>query len=145
LIASPTPDYGFDYNGARDNYVVDEEKSQVVRRIFRMVGAEGTSLNSVKKTFDREGVPTPRGSRYWGATFIKRVITDDVYRPHAFEEVKALVSPEVASRLVPTRDTACGGSTVAAGPRSRFLSSRPTAAGATCGAPRLSRSPERRG
>jgi hypothetical protein len=73
----------------------------VVRRIFRMVGAEGESLNSVKKTFDREGVPTPRGSRYWGATFIKRVITDDVYRPHAFEEVKALVSPEVASRLDP--------------------------------------------
>jgi site-specific DNA recombinase len=101
LIASPTPDYGFDYNGARDNYVVDEEKMQVVRRIFRMVGAEGESLNSVKKTFDREGVPTPRGSRYWGATFIKRVITDDVYRPHAFEEVKALVSPEVASRLDP--------------------------------------------
>jgi hypothetical protein len=101
LIASPTPDYGFDYNGARDNYVVDEEKMQVVRRIFRMVGAEGESLNSVKKTFDREGVPTPMGSRYWGATFIKRVITDDVYRPHAFEEVKALVSPEVASRLDP--------------------------------------------
>src|SRR5687767_13645147 len=59
LIPSPTPDYGFDYNGTRDNYVVDEEKMQVVRRIFRMVGAEGDSLNGVKKTFDREGIPTP--------------------------------------------------------------------------------------
>jgi site-specific DNA recombinase len=99
MIPSPTPDYGFDYNRARDNYVVDEEKMRVVRRIFRMVGAEGDSLNGVKKTFDREGVPTPRGSRYWGNTFIQRVITDDVYKPHTFEEVKTLVSPEVASRL----------------------------------------------
>jgi site-specific DNA recombinase len=103
LIPSPTPDYGFDYNRTRDNYVVDEEKMQVVRRIFRMVGAEGDSLNGVKKTFDREGIPTPRGSRYWGNTFIQRVVTDDVYKPHTFEEVKALVSPEVASRLDPDK------------------------------------------
>ena len=103
LIPSPTPDYGFDYNRTRDNYVVDEEKMQVVRRIFRMVGAEGDSLNGVKKTFDCEGIPTPRGSRYWGNTFIQRVVTDDVYKPHTFEEVKALVSPEVVSRLEPDK------------------------------------------
>jgi site-specific DNA recombinase len=104
IIPAPTPDYGFGYNGTRDNYVVDEEKMQVVRRIFRMVGAEGHSLNAVKKTFDREGVPTPRGSRYWGHTFIQRVVTDDVYKPHVFEEVRALVSPEVASRLDPSKN-----------------------------------------
>jgi site-specific DNA recombinase len=67
--------------------------------IFRMVGAEGHSLNSTKKALDREGVPTPKGSRSWGNTFIQRVITDDVYKPHTFEEVGALVLPEVASAL----------------------------------------------
>jgi len=103
MIPASTPNYGFGYNGARDNYVVDEANMCVVRRIFRMVGAEGDSLNSVKRTFDREGVPTPRGSRYWGNTFIQRVITDDVYRSHAFEEVKTMVSPEVASRLDPDK------------------------------------------
>ena len=66
-----------------------------------MVGVEGHSLNSVKKTLDREGVPTPKWSRYWGNTFIQRVITDDVYKHHTFEEVRALVSEEVASRLDP--------------------------------------------
>jgi hypothetical protein len=30
-------------------------------------------------------VPPPKGSRYWGNTFIQRVITDDVYKPHTFE------------------------------------------------------------
>jgi site-specific DNA recombinase len=74
---------------------------RIVRRIFHMVGAEGQSLNSVKKVFDNEGVPTPKGSRYWGNTFIQRVITDDAYRPHSLDEVGALVSQEVASRLDP--------------------------------------------
>jgi site-specific DNA recombinase len=101
VVATHTPDYGFEYNETRDNYVVNKEKMRVVRRIFRMVGVEGHSMNSVKKAFDREGVPTPKGSCYWGNTFIQRVITDDVYKPHTFEEVGALVSQEVASRLDP--------------------------------------------
>ena len=101
VVATHTPDYGFEYNEVRDNYVVNEEKMRVVRRIFRMVGAEGNSLYSLKKALDRERVPTPKGSRYWGNTFIQRVITDDVYKPHTFEEVSALVSQEVASRLDP--------------------------------------------
>ena len=101
VVATHTPNYGFEYNAARDNYVVNEETMRNVRRIFRMVGAEGQSLNSVKKIFDNEDVPTPKGSRYWGNTFIQRVITDDVYRPHSLDEVGALVSQEVASRLDP--------------------------------------------
>jgi site-specific DNA recombinase len=103
VVATHTPDYGFEYNEVRDNYVVNEEKMRVVRRIFRMAGAEGNSLNSLKQALDRERVPTPKGSRYWGNTFIQRVITDDVYKPHTFEEVSALVSQEVASRLDPTK------------------------------------------
>jgi site-specific DNA recombinase len=102
-VATYTPNYGFEYNEARDNYVVNEAKMRVVRRIFRMVGAEGYSLNSVKKALDREGVPTPKESRYWGNSFIQRVITDDVYKPHTFEEVRALVLPEVAFALDPTK------------------------------------------
>ena len=41
VIAGPSPDYGFRYNENRDGYVVDEEKMPLIRRIFRMVGAEG--------------------------------------------------------------------------------------------------------
>jgi hypothetical protein len=58
LAQSPRPDYGFDYNEARDNYVVNEEEAQIVRWIFRAVGVEGHSLNSVKKAFDREWIAT---------------------------------------------------------------------------------------
>src|SRR5215217_6114479 len=44
VIATMKPPYGFRYNEARDGYEVDEEKMAVVRRVFRMVGAEGAGI-----------------------------------------------------------------------------------------------------
>jgi hypothetical protein len=72
-----------------------------VRRIFRMVGLEAYPLRKVKQRFEAEGLPTPTGKKYWSQTFIREVIQDDVYRPHTFEEVETLVTPEVAARLDP--------------------------------------------
>jgi site-specific DNA recombinase len=101
IVPTHTPDYGFQYNAARDNYVVDAEQMAVVRRIFRMIGSEGTTMHAVKKTFEREGIPAPGGGIRWDRNFFRSCILDDVYKPHAFEEVKQLVSPEVAARLNP--------------------------------------------
>ena len=100
------PDYGFEYNAGRDNYVVNEQQMLVVRRIFRMVGVESYPINAVKKAFDRGGVPTPGGARFWNQTFLRRMIRDDVYRPHSFREVEERVAPEVSVRL--ERDTRYG-------------------------------------
>jgi hypothetical protein len=71
----------------------------VVRRIFHMVGTKRLSMNQVKRTLDREGIPTPAGSSYWSKQTIREVILDDVYRPHTYEEIAALVSLEVAAKL----------------------------------------------
>ncbi len=57
VIAGPSPDYGFRYNENRDGYVVDEKKMPLIRRIFRMVGAEGATLNTMRRTLEKEGVP----------------------------------------------------------------------------------------
>src|SRR5215203_6143011 len=71
IIANRQPVYGFRFTADRKGYEVDPEKMPIVRRIFEMV-ASGTSLLSIKKTFDREGIPTPssghpaRGDgRFW--------------------------------------------------------------------------------
>jgi site-specific DNA recombinase len=103
VVPTHTPDYGFRYTENREGYEVDPEKMAVVRRIFEMVGAEGKTLHGAKKILDREGVTTPGRARYWGNRFIRNLILDDVYKPHSFEEVKALVAPEVALRLDPER------------------------------------------
>ncbi len=102
VMASRSPRYGFEVNASRDGYEVDEERMRVVRRIFREV-AEGTTLRSIKLVLEGEGVPTPRGARFWDRSFFRNCILDDVYRPHSFEEVAAVVSPEVAGRLDPAK------------------------------------------
>ena len=60
----------------------------IVRRIFEMV-ASGVTLLSIKKTFDREGIPTPsmghstRGNGlYWSQAFLKKCVMHDAYKPH---------------------------------------------------------------
>src|SRR5918994_5314371 len=67
VICGHTPNYGFRYNAARDGYEVDEDAMRVVRRIFRMVGSEHQTFYAVKRTLEREGLPTPSGARFWHA------------------------------------------------------------------------------
>jgi site-specific DNA recombinase len=99
VMAGPRVKYGFKLNASRDGLLVDEEKMRVVRRIFRMVGTEGHSMNAVFKTFERERLPTPGGGKHWDRAFFRIAILDDVYRPHTYQEVEKLVSPEVAAGL----------------------------------------------
>src|SRR5215204_3203168 len=108
LIAIHTPNYGFRYNATRDGYEVDEEAMRVVRRIFRMMGSEHCTLYAVKRTFEREGVPTPGGARFWHAKVIRTYLLEDVYKPHARDEITAMVdagqmSAAVAAGLDPNK------------------------------------------
>jgi site-specific DNA recombinase len=81
IIAIHTPNYGFKYNAARDNYEVDEERMAIVRRAVRMIGAEGRTLYAVKRTLEREGIPTPNGCKFWAPKVLRLYVMDDVYRP----------------------------------------------------------------
>src|SRR5919112_6795565 len=98
VMAGHRVKYGFKLNATRDGLLVDEGKMANVRRIFRMV-AEGQSLNAVHRAFEREGIPTPGGGKRWDRAFFRVAILDDVYRPHTYEEIEELVSPDVAARL----------------------------------------------
>jgi hypothetical protein len=75
----------------------------VIRRIFRMVGAEGMTLNATRRTLEKERIPTPSGRRVWSRQYLRDCINDDVYLSHSFEEVSALILPKVASSLDPTQ------------------------------------------
>src|SRR3954452_16637823 len=61
--------------------------------------AEGTPLHAVKKCLEREGVPAPKGGKYWSRSYIRRVVKEDSYKPHLCEEIESLVTPEVPSTL----------------------------------------------
>jgi site-specific DNA recombinase len=101
VIGGRQADYGFRYNAARGGYTVHEEEMEVVRHIFRMI-AEGSSVNGTRTALEIAKVRPPRGA-VWQRNFIRECIFDDVYKPHSFEEVASLVSPQVAARLDPER------------------------------------------
>lgn len=83
---------------------MDEQKLPVVRRMFYVVGVEGLPMHRVKKLFDSEGISPPKRGRYWSKQFIRSRIMDDAYKPHTFDEVKKLVSSEVAAKLEPEKN-----------------------------------------
>jgi site-specific DNA recombinase len=98
IFVGPSPNYGYRFDEGRDAYLVDEEKMAVVRRIFGMVGSQGMTLNSVERAPKDEGILSPSGQRLWNKPSIPRLITDDVYLSRTFEEVAALVTPDVAEK-----------------------------------------------
>ena len=102
VVVGPRPPYGFRYNDARDNYVVDPKKMRVIERIFRVVGTEGYTMNATRRAFNREGVQPPSGE-FWSPKYVREAIKDDVYRSHSYDEVAALVSSDVAARLDPNK------------------------------------------
>src|SRR5215216_2255663 len=99
IVAGPVPNYGFKFDAAKEGYVVYEPEMSIVRRICRMIGVEGLTLHAVAKALEREGVLTATGGKHWDVRVIKNCIVDDVYRPHAFEEIEELVASELAARL----------------------------------------------
>ena len=103
IVAVRRVRYGVKLNATRDGYLVDETTMPNIRRIFYMV-AEGATLHGVAQTLNCEGLerPEPGRSGLWNVTFVRDVINDDVYKPHSFEEVKALAAPEVAAQLDPS-------------------------------------------
>jgi site-specific DNA recombinase len=98
VVGGHPVNYGFKMDTASYAYEVDERKMAVVRRIFRMVGEEGLAITAVAKILNEEGEPGPAGGR-WNTYAVRRILLEDVYKPHTLEEVQELVSAEVAALL----------------------------------------------
>jgi site-specific DNA recombinase len=106
IVGSHRPRFGFRYvrnaKGKAVGYEVDEDQMTVVRSVFRMVAEEGMTLYAVRKSLMASGIPSPSGKKIWGQGYLRTMILDDIYRPHAFEEVRSLVSEAVAATLNPS-------------------------------------------
>jgi site-specific DNA recombinase len=102
LIKNGRANYGFKHDEAGDGYEVYEPEMVVVHRIFRNV-ANGMSLYGMKRTLEIEGVAPPgnsgRGGGFWHASYLRKLIQDDVYTPYPYEEIEPLVAEGVAAQL----------------------------------------------
>jgi site-specific DNA recombinase len=102
-VCSTKPAYGFRFDSTGDGLVVHESEMAVVEKIFRLA-ADGLGPRAIQRRLLSEGIPTAEGKQVWAPRTIKKVLTNDVYRPHTFGEVSELVTPEVAARLHPGKE-----------------------------------------
>ena len=103
-ILSTRAAYGFDWNSARDGYVINLEQMAVLRRMFYMVGVEGRSLCAIQKELSEDGVPSPTGKAQWDIQSIRKLLKRDLYRPHTYAEMRELVAPDALARLEPDKN-----------------------------------------
>jgi site-specific DNA recombinase len=97
------PAYGFRYNEARDAFIVCEPEMAVVEKVLRLA-ADGLGQRAIQTRLFREGVPSPTGKPHWDGRMIRKIVDNDAYRPHTFEEISALLAPEVAATLDPDKE-----------------------------------------
>ncbi len=101
IVPTGSVPLGFRY--ANDGYEVDQSSVWIVRRIFELAAA-GSSLYRIRLTLNSESVPPPRqNSAFWSPNTISRIIKHDAYRPHTHDEIRELVTPEVAAKLDPAK------------------------------------------
>ena len=111
--AALSPPYGFRYNDARDNYVVDAEKMRVIERIFRMAGAEGYTMYPTRLDFNRESVQPPSGGKFWSSKCVRDAIRGKYPRMARKDEAPAARSRYETPRSeritwpVPIPETRC--------------------------------------
>ncbi len=104
VIKGPKPNFGFRFNEANDQLVIHEPEMQIVEKIFRMA-AEGMGPKAIQTQIYHEGIPSPTGKAMWPHRIIKtQLLLNDLYRPHTYQEISALVSPKVATRLDPSKN-----------------------------------------
>jgi site-specific DNA recombinase len=102
-VCSARPAYGFRFDATSDGLVVHESEMAVVEKLFRLA-ADGLGPRAIQRRLLSERIPTAEGKLVWAPRTIKKMLTNDVYRPHTFEEVSELVTPEVAARLHPDKE-----------------------------------------
>ena len=76
--------------------VVCQPEMAVVEKVFPLA-ADGLGQNAIQTRLFRKGVPSPSSPSYWEGRMIKKIVYNDAYRPHTFEEISALLAPEVAA------------------------------------------------
>ncbi len=72
--------YGFGFNSGTQQVVVDTERAQVVRLVFRLFVDEGLPLRQVGLRLNALGIPTPTGGSNWGAETLRGWLRHPAYK-----------------------------------------------------------------
>jgi len=101
VIKGPKANFGFRFNETDDGLVIYEPEMRIVEKIFSMA-ASGMGPKAMQTRLYAEGIPSPTGKAMWPHRILKvQMVLNDLYKPHTYDEIAPLLSPEVASGLDP--------------------------------------------
>jgi hypothetical protein len=103
VIKGPKANFGFRFNQTDDGLVIYEPEMRIVEKIFSMA-ASGMGPKAIQTRLYAEGIPSPTGKAMWPHRILKvQMVLNDLYKPHTYDEIAPLLSPEVAAKLEPNR------------------------------------------
>jgi site-specific DNA recombinase len=103
VIKGPKANFGFRFNETDDGLVIYEPEMRIVEKIFTMA-ASGIGPKAMQTRLYAEGIPSPTGRAMWSHRILKvQMVLNDLYKPHAYDEIAPLLSPEVAANLDPNK------------------------------------------
>lgn len=88
--------------GYRKGWEIEEKEAAVVRSVFRAY-AQGDSISAIVSRLNKEGVPTPRGSKKWEHCVIAEMLRNERYVGDAMMQ-KTYVSNFVTHKRVDNRN-----------------------------------------
>jgi site-specific DNA recombinase len=101
VIKGPKANFGYRFNETDDGLVIYEPEMRIVEKIFSMA-ASGMGPKAMQTRLYAEGIPSPTGKAMWPHRILKvQMVLNDLYKPHSYDEIAPLLSPEVAARLDP--------------------------------------------
>jgi site-specific DNA recombinase len=99
VIKGRKANFGFRFNETDDGLIIYEPEMKIVEKIFRMA-ASGMGPKAMQTRLYAEGVPSPTGNAMWPHRILKvQMVLNDLYKPHTYDEIAPLLSPEVAAKL----------------------------------------------
>jgi site-specific DNA recombinase len=103
IIKGPKANFGFRFNETDDGLIIYEPEMRIVEKIFSMA-ASGMGPKAMQTRLYAEGVPSPTGKAMWPHRILKvQMVLNDLYKPHTYDEIAPLLSPEVAAKLESNR------------------------------------------
>jgi site-specific DNA recombinase len=103
VIKGPKANYGFKFNDTKDGLLVHQPEMRIVEKIFKMA-ASGMGPKAMQTRLYAEGIPSPTGKAMWPHRILKvQMVLNDLYKPHTYDEIAPLLSPEVAAKLDPNK------------------------------------------
>ncbi len=89
--------FGFSYDATGEALVVNEAEVAVLEKLYRMA-ADGMGPQAIQTRLNSEGVPSPTG-KAWSHPTVRQLLTSDLYKPHARDELAGLVPEAPLARL----------------------------------------------